>query len=329
MKYLITGATGFIGPYLIKKLTKEGHQCRCLVRDIKNAQHLMDIPEVEAVPGDITKPDTLKGIAQGVDVLFHLATLGHMSNFTVTEEMFEAVNVIGTRNIMAQALISNVPKVVHCSSVAAMGICRENPATETSFCRPHHPYGRSKLKGEEAVAALVKNDSLPAVTLRFSMVYGPGDWRDMLKLTCYAKKGIFPKIGNRPKLTPLIHVKDVVEALILAAQNGMTGECYLITNGASIPFDRLRQLILKGLGITRFPLYVPEAPALWTADLMEKLWTNMGKAPPVTRKNIESTLSDRVFSIDKARRELGFSPAIDTETGIVETVKWYKEKGWV
>ena len=329
MKYLITGATGFIGPYLIERLTKEGHQCRCLVRDMNKAQHLLDFHGVEAVPGDITVPESLKGIAQGIDVLFHLATLGHMSNFTVTEEMFETVNVMGTRNIMAQAMASNVPKVVHCSSVAAMGICQENPATENSPCTPHHPYGRSKLKGEETVAALVKNNSLPAVILRFSMVYGPGDWRDMLKLTRYAQKGIFPKIGSRPKLTPLIHVRDAVEGMILAAQNGTPGEHYLITNGTSIPFDHLRQLILKGLAISRFPLYVPEMLALLTADLVEKVWTSMGKAPPVTRKNIESTLSDRVFSIDKARRELGFSPEVDPADGIVETVRWYKEKGWV
>ena len=329
MKYLVTGATGFIGPHLIKRLAKEGHQCRCLVRDMKKAHHLLDIHGVEVVAGDITVPDTLKGIAEGVDCLFHLATLGHMSNFTVTEEMFEAVNVMGTCNIMAQAVASNVPRVVHCSSVAAMGICKENPTTEATPCRPHHPYGRSKLKGEESVVGLVKAQSLPAVILRFSMVYGPGDWRDMLKLTRYAQKGIFPKIGSRPKLTPLIHVRDTVEALILAAQNGIPGERYLITNSASIPFDRLRQLILKGLGIFRFPLYVPEPAALWTADLMEKIWTTMDKAPPVTRKNIESTLTDRVFSIDKAHRELGFFPAIDPETGIVETVKWYKEKGWV
>lgn len=329
MKYLITGATGFIGPYLVRRLTEDGHQCRCLVRDSKKAQHLKNVHGVETVIGDITDASTLKGIAKGIDCLFHLATLGHMSNFTVTEEMFEAVNVLGTRNIMAQAMAANVPKVVHCSSVAAMGICRENPATETTPCHPHHPYGRSKLKGEETVAALVKNNSLPAVILRFSMVYGPGDWRDMLKLTRYAQKGIFPKIGNRPKLTPLIHVLDAVEGMLLAARNGIPGERYLITNGASISFDHLRQLILKGLGIYRFPLYVPEVPALWAADLIEKLWITMGKAPSVTRKNIESTLSDRVFSIDKARCELGFSPAINPGDGVVETVKWYKNKGWV
>ncbi len=329
MKYLITGATGFIGPYLIQRLTTLGHECRCLARDNKKAIELEERYGVKTVQGDLTIPESLYGIADGMDVLFHLATLGHMSNFTVTEEMFEAVNVQGTVNIMQEALRAEVGRVIHCSSVAAMGICREIPATEKTRCSPHHAYGRSKLKAEEKVLELVAKADLSAAILRFSMVYGPGDWRDMLKLTKFAKKGIFPKIGQRKKLTPLIHVKDAVEALLLASEKAIPGEKYLISNGESIPFDELRRWILKGLDIRRFPFYVPEQPALLMADIIEKLFVMLDKSPPVARKNIESTLADRVFSIKKAQSELGFQPSIDPETGIIETVRWYRENGWI
>ncbi len=329
MKYLITGASGFIGPYLIQRLIELGHECRCLVRDNKKAAELEECYGVETVQGDITVPESLTGITDGIDVLFHLATLGHMSNFTVTETMFESVNVQGTMNIMAEALQTKVKNIVHCSSVAAMGICDEIPATEESPCHPHHAYGRSKLKAETKLLELVAETDLPAAILRFSMVYGPGDWRDMLKLTKFAKKGIFPKIGQRKKLTPLVHVKDAVKALLLASEKATPGEKYLITNSESVPFDELRQWILKGLGIRRFPLYVPELPALLMADLIEKLFLMLDKSPPVARKNIESTLADRVFSIEKAQRELGFHPSIDPETGIIETVQWYRENGWL
>ena len=328
MRYLVTGASGFIGPHLIKKIAGSGHFCRCLARDPKKIKFESSC-DVEIVTGDITKPKTIRGIADNIDCVLHLATLGHMSNFTVPPEMFMSVNVTGTENIMREALSSGVKRVVHCSSVAAMGICTDMPATEESRCFPHHPYGKSKLKAEECIRSLVKDRQLPACIIRFSMVYGPGDWRDMLKLTKLAKKGLFPKIGNRAKLTPLIHVDDAVQGILLAAEKGKPGETYLITNEQSEPFDRIRKILQQALGVRRLPLYAPEWATLLAASIIEKAFSLAGKAPPIARKNIESTIADRVFSIDKAMRELGFKPKVDPVAGIMETVAWYKANGWV
>lgn len=329
MKYLITGATGFMGPHLVKRLSDEGHSCRCLVRSKKKAEKLSEFRNTEIIEGDITSPSTLIGVADGADRLIHMATLGHMSNFVVSEEMFESVNVQGTVNIMTEALKSNVPRIVHCSSVAAMGICDEIPSNENTKCNPHHPYGRSKLKAEEIVRNMVAESKLPASIIRFSMVYGPGDWRDMLKLTKLAKKGLFPKIGSKPKLTPLIHVSDAVTGLLLAAERGRFGETYLITNKKSEKFDDIRQMILDGLEIKRLPLYIPESLALLIADISELFFTKAGKNPPVARKNIESTLADRIFSIEKAMAELGFNPEVEPKEGIRETAQWYKNNNWI
>ena len=328
MNYLITGATGFIGPHLVKKLADDGHFCRCLVRSSSQTDFLKTAG-VEVVEGDITRPQSLTGLADGIDRVLHMATLGHMSNFAVTETMFEAINVHGTRNIMTEALRAGVGRVVHCSTVAAMGICEDVPATEESRCNPHHPYGRSKLQAEQVVLDLVEDQDLPAVIIRFSMVYGPGDPRDILKLTRLARKGLFPKVGRRPKLTPLIHVNDAIQGLLLAAEKGVPGEKYLITNQDSLPFDEIRKILQKALGVTRLPFYVPEWAALSIASLAEKIYPLIGKTPPVSRKNIESTLADRVFSIEKARRELGFDPEVDPAEGLRETVTWYKQRGWV
>ena len=328
VRYLITGATGFLGPYLVRRLTADGSQCRCLVRNGSDTTKL-EAYGAKTVVGDITSPETLIGLADGTDCLLHMATLGHMNNYTVTERMFEQINVMGTINIMTEALRAGVPKVVHCSSVAAMGICPDNPATEQSACNPHHPYGRSKLHAEQEVLRLVEEQGLPAAIVRFSMLYGPGDPRDILKLTRMAKKGLWPTIGSRPKLTPLIHADDAVQGLLLAAEKGNPGEIYLITNRQSEPFDRLRRIILKGLGVWRPPLYVPEWAALGLAATVERSFSLVGKQPPVARKNIESTLADRVFSTEKAQRKLGFEPKIDVETGLEQTVQWYLEKGWV
>ena len=324
----MTGATGFIGPYLIERLVARGDNCRCLVRSI-NKKGVLEKTGVEFVEGDITKPDSLRGVADGMDGLFHMATLGHMSNFTVTESMFDAVNVHGTVNILQECLRAGVGKIVHCSTVAAMGICPDVPATEMSSCHPHHPYGRSKLRAEQAVLRMADEKGLPATIIRFSMVYGPGDKRDILRLTRLAKKSLFPKIGNRPKLTPLIHVEDAVQGLLLAMEKGRAGEIYLMTNRQSEPFDDIIRIIQKALGVPGVPLYMPEWGAKTLASMMENVFKLVGKAPPISRKNIESTLADRVFSIDKAEKELGFRPRVDPEIGLRETVLWYRNQGWI
>jgi nucleoside-diphosphate-sugar epimerase len=176
---------------------------------------------------------------------------------------------------------------------------------------------------------MAADEELPVVIVRFSMVYGPGDPRDILKLTRMTKKGLFPKIGNRPKLTPLIHVDDAVQGLLLAAEKSKTGQIYLLTNAESLPFDDIRKILQQALGIRRLPFYVPESVALTMASFSEKFFPLIGKIPPVSRKNIESTLADRVFSIDKAKKELGFDPKVDPRSGLKETVEWYREQGWV
>ena len=328
MNYLITGATGFMGPYLLQKLTADGHSCRCLVRP-GNQHKIHKTDNIEIVTGDVTRPETLTGIADGMDRLLHLATLGHMSNYTVTEDMFYAINTQGTLNIMKEAQRAGIAKIVHCSTVAAMGICDEIPATEKTPCNPHHPYGRSKLQAEIEVRKMVMEDNLPACIVRFSMVYGPGDPRDILKLTRMAKKGLFPKVGSRPKLTPLIHVRDAVDGLLLACEKGTPGDIYLLTNKQSEPFDGIREIIQEALGLKKRAIYVPERLALAAAEIIEKTFMLLDKTPPVSRKNIESTLADRVFSIEKAHKELGFTPKIDPAQGLHDTVLWYKEKGWV
>lgn len=328
MNYLITGATGFVGPYLIKRLVADGHSCNCLVRS-GSEKKLPSVNGVNVVTGDITKPETLKGIAEGADCLLHLATLGHMSNFTVTEEMFHSINVQGTLNMMREALCAGVKKIVHCSTVAAMGICDEIPSTEKTRCNPHHPYGRSKLRAENEVLKMVVENNLPAVIIRFSMVYGPGDTRDILRLARLAKKGLFPKVGKRQKLTPLIHVEDAVSGLLLACHLGPPGEVYLLTNKKSEPFDTIREVIQDALGVKNRALYVPEWAALLGATMIEKSFMLVGKSPPVSRKNMESTLADRIFSIEKAAKELGFDPKIDPSKGLHETVMWYRENQWI
>ena len=129
MKYLITGATGFVGPHLIRKLISSGHSCRCLVRSSSRGK-VQEEKGVEWVTGDITDKGSLEGMGEGMDGLFHMATLGHLSNYRVPDAMFREVNVMGTRNIMQEALRSGIPRVVHCSGLTHCLACNDS-------CLPH------------------------------------------------------------------------------------------------------------------------------------------------------------------------------------------------
>jgi dihydroflavonol-4-reductase len=331
MKYLVTGATGFVGPYLIRRLLSAGIACRCVVRSRVKAKASIgsQTAALEIVEADITRPETLHGICDGIHTVIHMATLGHMNHYKIRSEVFDKVNVGGSVNVAKESLRVKVPRFIHCSSVAAMGICEDVPATEESLCKPHHPYGLSKLRAEQQIQRLVREAGLPATIVRFSMIYGPGDHRDVLRLVRLVKRGFIPRIGKRPKLTPLIHVEDAVKGLLLAAEMGREGEVYLVTNEKSEPFDHLMGLIRSSLGSRTLSVYIPEWGALLAASLVEKAFLALGKSPPVTRKNIESTLADRVFSVEKAKKELGFEPAINVESGLQETVDWYLQKGWV
>ena len=329
MKLLITGATGFIGPYLVRALIKNGHSCRCLVRNKEKAETLLPQGGIEFIEADIRDKESLSGIANGMDGVYHMATMGHAYNFEVPEKDFNDINVIGSENIANEAISSGVQRFIHCSSVAAMGVCKDIPADENSECNPTHPYGISKLNAEKKIKGMILEKNLPASIIRFSMVYGPGDWRDMLKLVRLYKKGLFPKIGNRPKLTPLIHVEDAVKGVIQAFEKGRTGQIYFITNETPEKFDNIRRYISKGLNMWRPVLYVPEWMALALAGTLEKTFTLLGKVPPVTQNNIKSTLADRVFSVKKSIDELDFKTTIPAKQGIIETVQWYKDNKWV
>ncbi len=124
-----------------------------------------------------------------------------------------------------------------------------------------------------------------------------------------------------------MHVDDVVQAAVKAGERGVAGETYLVASARSPELDELRDWIMEGWGESAPYPYVPVwlmMTAAWGFELLGKL---TGKAPMATRRNIANTVYDREFSIEKARRDLGYEPAVDLHEGCVETVRWFKEQG--
>lgn len=322
---LVTGATGFVGRHLIRELVNRGMACRVLVRRAGDACELGRLPGVELREGDICEPETLAGLAANVRHVYHLAGAGHVAaQSEASYQRFVRVNVDGTRNVVRACAEHGVRKLVHFSSTAAMGLIRKPLADENDRPVPATPYQRSKLESERAALELGATLGVPTVVVRPCMIYGVGGAGEFRKIATLMRRGLFPRLGRGRNLTPLVHVSDVVQGAIKAAERGRPGEVYLLTSARSIELDRMRDLIMSAWGArARYP-YVP-VWAMYAAAGAFEFWAALtGTTPLATRRNIASTAWDREFSIAKARAELGYEPAMSFESGIAETVAWYK-----
>lgn len=328
-RVLITGATGFVGSRLVPALIERGVACHCVVRSPDRAQALPAHPLVTHVVADITRPETLDGIADGCDAVIHLAAEGHVS--AQSEEAFRrftAVNVTGTESLIrACAAAGTVTRFVHFSSTAAMGLIMKPLVSEADEPQPATPYQRSKRDSELRALAVGDETGVPVVVLRPCMIYGPGGTGEFHKMARLMRRGRFPKVGRGRNLTPLVHVEDVAQAAIRAAERGRAGATYLVASDRSPSLDELRGWIMEGWGEKAAYPYVPVWFMYAAAWVFEVVGSMTGRAPMATRRNIANTVFDREFSIEAARRDLGFEPSVDLRDGVVETVRWFKEQG--
>jgi len=327
MKILITGATGFIGSHLTKELHRQGYPCRCLVRNIKKATKIFkDYEDIEFMVGDITKPETLSGIEKNIDFVFHLAAHGHVAaNSKKVYNEFLRTNVDGTNNLIKHCLKGQIKKFIHFSSTAAVGLIPDVIVDENTKPNPQTPYQKSKLKSEKVVKKYMETENFPAIILRPCMVYGPGGYGEFYKFVKLVKIGIMPKIGFKKKLTPIVYIDDVIQACLKIMNTSIVEETYFICGEKSYPFDDIIKYIKKSLGSNKILVYVPNFIALLVGSLLEHFAMFSKRTPLATKKNIKSTLSNRVFSIEKAKVDFKYKPVIKLEKGCEETINYFKQ----
>jgi nucleoside-diphosphate-sugar epimerase len=320
-RILITGATGAIGGHLVKRLREEGHICRCLVRKTSKIENLKKY-EVEFVYGDICDADSLKGITRDIDIVFHLAAEGHVSSSSKAAYIkFQKVNVEGTENLLRECQNSEINKFIHFSSTAAMGLIENVVADENTDCVPATPYQIAKYQSEQTAINMWYDKGLPVVVLRPCMVYGEGCKGEYLRIFNYMKRGIFPKLGRGKKLTPLINVKNLIDSAVNAMESGVPGNVYLLID-QSVEIDVLRKKVLNILSTDSFYPYLPAWFGLILVDCYEKISKILGIEPKITKRNIKSTISDRIFSTAKAEKDLNYKRRVSLDEGLKETIKW-------
>jgi dihydroflavonol-4-reductase len=324
MKVAITGASGHIGNCLVQELKKQGATIKALDHDSKSILNKMD---VELIQGNLSDPESLNKLCEGVDVVFHLAAQIAIENRS-SEHVFET-NVTGTKNMIVAANYSRVRKFIHFSSIHAFQIGSPGQLLDESRSKVESNktiYEFTKAEGEREVMKAVK-EGLNAVILNPTAVIGPFDYRGSLLgqalLKIYQNKLPFLVSGGYN----WVDVRDVVSASINAIEWGRKGENYILS-GEYCSLQELSAMISKISGC-KIPVIVPVFLARLACPFFEAYSLISKKQPLYTSQSLEILVNSPVnISNAKAKKELGYEPRPLAQT-LKDTFDWYKENDFI
>jgi len=326
MKILITGATGFIGRHLLQRLVEEGHLCRCLVRRSSNRENLFNNPNVEIFQGDITKPETLKGIGKEIDVFINSA--GILGKWNSTIDDLRSVNADGITNLAAEILKNNAEYIIHLSAGGVTGPVKGHPADETYICQPRTPYEKTKWDGEKKALLLYEQYHLPIVVVRPTFTYGPED-PHKLALFRAVKGGRFAYIGSGESVNHPVYIDDLISGITLLLQKRPIGETFIIGGPRPVTKKELISVIAEELKVKKKFLHFPRWIASCGAFSMIYFARLLGFEPILTPSRVSMMADNWGYSIKKANEKLGYEPKIDLTTGINKTAQSYFNLGWL
>ncbi|MDP3973582.1 MAG: NAD(P)-dependent oxidoreductase [Candidatus Daviesbacteria bacterium] len=324
-KLFITGASGFVGRHLVKKLNKRKYLITVLLRKKSDTPFFMKMG-IKVILGDLTHHKTFIGQLNKCDILVNLA--GIRANWGVKEEFFK-INSEVIKKFFSKE--SSLKHIIITSSVYAMGRLSKIPADETSLLSGLGIYGKSKIRAEEITKELSSNFNIPYTIIRPAIIYGPNDnERGMLvKMISLVKNNRFLIIGNGKNLLHLIYIDDLVQGFINAIEMGGHNQTYILAAAKPITLYNLLLLIRKELNIKISLKYIPRLPVLLVAYIYELIYKigfmllpNLFKKEPFISPVKVYTLTDN-FSYDtrKAKKELKFNPKIDYEKGIKNAIR--------
>lgn len=323
-KILVTGATGYIGGNLARRLVKEGYPVRALARSLRKASELSELG-VELVLGDIRDPNVMEKAVQGIDVVYHVAGIFRQENVS-RQEMWET-HVQGPKNLIAAAVRVGVKRYVHCSTVGVHGDIKKPPADEQAPYGPGDNYQETKAEGEQLVLEHMRKGTLPITIFRPVGVYGPGDMR-FLKLVRAINKRLCIMIGPGNIKFHAVYIDDLVDGIFrCGTREEALGNIYILAGEDPLTLNDLFGMIADALEVKPFRIRLPFAPMYFAGYLCELVFKPFGINPPLYRRRVKFYKNTRWFDISKAKHDLGYRPKIDMRAGIKTTVEWYRKAG--
>jgi nucleoside-diphosphate-sugar epimerase len=320
----VTGGSGFVGGALIRRLAGDGWTVRALARSDRSVQ-AVEAAGAEAIRGDLDDVNAMRAGADGADVFHHAAA--KVEDFGDPAD-FERVTVQGTKNALEAARDAKVPRFVHVGTEAALmaGQPLVN-VDENTPLRPDSaaPYPWSKAKAEQAVrdantAPGAGGNGIETVVVRPRFVWGRGDTTLLPQIVEMTEQGKFAWIGGGNQLTATTHIDNTVEGLVLAAERGVPGGVYFVTDGEPVVFREFVSELIRTQGVEPPTRTVPLGVARAAAAALEGTWKLLRRKdrPPLTRFTVWVSALECTINDARARDELGYREVKSREQGLEE-----------
>jgi dihydroflavonol-4-reductase len=320
---LVTGATGFVGWHVARRLLERGESVRALVRD---PARLRELDGVEAVTGDLRDPESLARAVAGCGVVYHVAA-DYRLWARDPQEMYRS-NVEGTRNLLSAARRTGVERVVYTSTVGAIGIPKDGIGDEQSpvgIEDMQGPYKRSKFLAEK-VALEFAGVGFPVVIVNPTAPVGDHDFKPTPtgKMLVDFVRGAMPAFLDTG--LNVVDVRDVAEGHLAACDRGKVGERYIL-GAENLTLEKIFGLLAKAIGKPAPKMRIPYAVA-YAAGVVSTAWAGVtGKEPLAPLDGVKMARKKMWVRHDKAARELGYAPG--PAAGALErAVQWFRANGY-
>jgi nucleoside-diphosphate-sugar epimerase len=326
-RVLVTGATGFTGSVLTRKLAGMNLDVRAIARQSSDTGHLSDLG-VTWFRGDVFDPSVVREAAGDAEYIFHLATAYRQGG--TSKDSFFNVHVASTR-LLAETARSNpdFKRFVHISTVGVHGHIEGPPADENHPFAPGDEYQATKAEAEIWIRQFAEQSGLPVTVLRPTAIYGPGD-RRLLKLFKMAAGRFFVLLGYGKCYYHLIHVEDLTEIMLLAAVHpAAPGQVFICGSEEATTLPEIGRIVAEELGHHLTVVRLPAFPFFAAAAVVEAVCRPLGLEPPIYRRRVAFFTKDRKFNTGKLKNVLGYEIVFSNRDGLVQTLRWYVEQGWL
>ncbi len=327
MNVLVTGATGFIGEHLCKKLAQKGITVHALYRSENKSKKLID-NNIKLFKGEVNDVQSLEKAMQNCAQVYHVAAFAKV--WDKDSNAAWKINVEGTQNVLNIAQKIGVHKIVYVSTAGVYGPSQKGTEVSESSNRDKRCYGmyeQSKATAEELIRH-ISNEIMPIVIVNPTRVFGPGQLTEsnsVTKMIIGYKQGTWRIIpGNGKSSGNYVYVNDVVNGLLLAMANGRGGENYIL-GGENIDYNQFFKLLSGVCGKKHMLFHMPLGIMLTVAKIMEAGARYFSIPPKITRQLVRKFNLNWELTSKKACQELGYVPT-SLKTAFAETLNWFDKK---
>ena len=327
LKILVTGVTGFIGRNLVTKLIQAQHEVTALVRRTSDVKGLPK--KLRLIDGDLLNKSSLETAVHNIDVVIHLAAL--FDFYPKDKKLLYRVNVEGTQNLLHACVKAPITRFIYLSTTEVIGPVENPPGTEETPLRPQFDYSKSKKQAEERVRSCALETGLEYVILRSTGVIGEGELYTVFETVEAVNEGKIPMLpGDGEKTLMYTYVDDVVAGILRAIDSpAAKNQTIILCPDEGMTYNELFEFLGTELGVDPPQRKVPTTLAKIGIGIMSP-FKNRGKTTFLWHmQSVQSMDEERSYSNAKAKTLLNWSPATTMQDGLIKTIKWYYEQGYI